>query len=208
MPGWGRESKPRRDSFAFGETAESCGFCASRHPLQFSFAPLYDTSKNCKERFLLREMVSPTRKSSRPNIHAAGHDKSAKGLPPARALLGFDSPNRRLIRRFSGMQTRAANAKTARTKEGRSDWRSLPCVCQALRNTNAVARRQTLPSGEDSPSAAFMEVPLSAAPFLILPPAFYIMAVRSVCLYAKDRRRNRRSQRIDYAMRTSIQISS
>ena len=35
-------------SFAFGETAESCGFCASSHPLQFLLAPLRDTSKNCK----------------------------------------------------------------------------------------------------------------------------------------------------------------
>src|SRR5699024_2087707 len=32
-----------------GKTAESCGFCASCHPLQISLAPLRDTSEICKE---------------------------------------------------------------------------------------------------------------------------------------------------------------
>ena len=52
----------------FGQTAaESCGFCVSGRPLQFSLAPLYGTSENFKEAiFTLGNGSFSTQKSPRP----------------------------------------------------------------------------------------------------------------------------------------------
>lgn len=111
-----------RGSFAFGEIAESCGFCASGHPLQFPPVLLCGTNENCEEAIFSGKWDFSMQKSSRsrrtrggfadfPNRQnrsdladlktlwdfqpAAGYDESAKGSPSSRSLLFFDSLKRR-----------------------------------------------------------------------------------------------------------------
>ena len=64
---------------AFGKNAESCGFSPSA--TLFNFCP--------------GEWDFPAQKTTCPDVHAVGHDESAKEFPPFCALLrGFDSLGR------------------------------------------------------------------------------------------------------------------
>ena len=75
-----------------GKNAESCGFCASCHPLQFPLKSYgFPGAETARKRFLLWEMGFPDAKiSTRADVHAAGLDFYARGLRPSRALLGVD----------------------------------------------------------------------------------------------------------------------
>ena len=79
-----------RGSFAFGETAESGGFCASGHPLQNSLAPLCGTSEFCKV-----DIFSPAngiclRKNIRGSAaHVAGTDLTGGSAIVGWVLRGF-----------------------------------------------------------------------------------------------------------------------
>lgn len=59
-------------SFAFGEIAESCGFCASGHPLQFPPALLCGTSENCEEAIFSGKWDFPMQESPRPRCTRGG----------------------------------------------------------------------------------------------------------------------------------------
>lgn len=107
-----------------------------------------------------------------PTYTPPGMIKARKGFRPPAFSGVFDSPNRRLIRRFSGMQTRAANAKTAR-KRGQKRL-ALPavrlpgpaeykCGCQA---TNLAKRRRFPVSCIYGSSLVCSPIPCLTAGFL------------------------------------------
>lgn len=105
-----------RGSPAFGETAGSCGYCASNHPLQFLPALLCGTGGNCKEAVLPWGMGFPGAKTAPFPPYTGRFSKSSKpaGCPP----VGFNLPSGMIkVRKGSGPLAPSLGFLTARLRQ-------------------------------------------------------------------------------------------